>query len=107
MRKNLFIFGLLLCLSAPPAWALRCGTQLVQIGDYKLEVLRKCGEPMLTDSRVEYRAVRLRNPGLDLERYVPVTIDEWAYNFGPNRFMQLLRFENGRLVGIESLSYGE
>lgn len=107
MKKSALLFGLLLWLSAPPAWALRCGSQLVTLGDYKLQVLSKCGEPMFVDSRIEFRVVRLYGSGLEFERYVPVTIEEWTYNFGPNRFVRLLRFENGRLVSVESLGYGE
>lgn len=106
MRKTIIPLGLFLCLSAPAAWALRCGSLLVNTGDYKFEVLRKCGEPVFTDSRIELRVVRLYGPGLELGQYVPVMIDEWTYDFGPNRFVQLLRFENGRLVDIESLGYG-
>jgi len=105
MKKSTLLFGLFLWLLAPSAWALRCGSLLVNIGDYKLEVLRKCGEPLFTDSRIEYRAIRLYGSGLELERVVPVIIDEWTYDFGPNRFVRLLRFENGRLVDVESLGY--
>ncbi|MBP1149950.1 MULTISPECIES: DUF2845 domain-containing protein [Methylocaldum] len=106
MKKRILFLGLYLSLSAPSAWALRCGSLLVDTGDYKLEVLRKCGEPVFTDSRIELRYVKLYGSGLELGQYVPVMIDEWTYDFGPNRFVQLLRFENGRLVDIESLGYG-
>ena len=36
----------------------------------------------------------------------PVAVEEWMFNRGNRRFMQLLRFENERLVAIEQLSYG-
>jgi hypothetical protein len=36
----------------------------------------------------------------------PVAVEEWLFNRGKNRFMQLLRFENERLVDIQDLSYG-
>lgn len=106
MRKIILLLGLFLYLFAPAVWALRCGSLLVDTGDYKLEVLRKCGEPVFTDSRIELRYVKLYGSGLELGQYVPVMIDEWTYDFGPNRFVQLLRFENGRLEDIESLGYG-
>ena len=35
-----------------------------------------------------------------------VQIEEWVYNFGPQRFMQLLRFEDGRLKQIQDLASG-
>ena len=31
-----------------------------------------------------------------------VQVDEWLYDLGSNRFRRLLRFENGRLVDIET-----
>jgi len=112
MKNNLFLTaGLMLLLGSAPAWALRCDSRLVLEGDYKLQVLQKCGEPDYRESRVEYRLTRLRGsglnqPGLDQEVQQPVVIDEWTYDFGPHRFMQLLIFENGRLVRIKDLDYG-
>lgn len=104
---------LLLALAAPPpaAWAFYCGNRLVKEGDFKAQVLQKCGEPDFHETRVEYRSTVLRGsglnqPGLDLIRQEPVTIDEWTYDFGPRRFMQALYFENGRLLFIRDLSYG-
>ena len=43
-----------------------------------------------------------------MEEYtVEVTIDEWTYDFGSNRFLQFLKFEQGRLVRLQSGSYGQ
>jgi hypothetical protein len=106
MTTRTALIGFLFCFAAHPAWALRCGHELVKDGDHLVQVLRKCGDPVYTAHRIEYRAVRLRQPGLDFERYVPVEIEEWTYDFGPSRFMQVLRFENGRLIEIDSLGYG-
>lgn len=36
----------------------------------------------------------------------PTSVEEWLFNRGKNRFMQLLRFENERLVEIHHLGYG-
>jgi hypothetical protein len=41
-----------------------------------------------------------------LERSVEVTIDEWTYDFGRQRFIQYLTFEQGQLLHVESGSYG-
>lgn len=108
MNKR-FLLGvaLILALSSPGAWALRCGQLLVVEGDYKLDVYRKCGEPYYRESRVEYRAIRIRNPGIEQERWVPVTVEEWTYNFGPTRFMETLIFENNRVIGSRTLGYGD
>jgi hypothetical protein len=40
------------------------------------------------------------------EHVVYKTIDEWTYNFGPHRLMQVVVFENGVLVDVKSAGYG-
>ena len=98
----------LVCLGTVPAWALRCGNRLLSPGEPQAAVLSKCGTPDTTDRRVIYR----EQPEYDAFGFpratvsVPVVIDVWVYNFGPQRFMQELSFEDGRLIGIQSLGYG-
>lgn len=105
--KNLLLI-LCLLLTSTDALAFRCGRKLVQVGDYKLDVLEKCGEPEWTDRRYAMRASRLRHPygALELDQYEEAVIDEWIYNFGPRRFKQYLEFENGVLKKIDNLDYG-
>lgn len=105
--KNLLLV-LSLILVSTDALAFRCGRKLVQVGDYKLDVLERCGEPEWADRRYGMRASRLRHPygALELDQYEEVVIDEWIYNFGPRRFKQFLQFENGVLKKIENLDYG-
>lgn len=102
------IFLLLALLFANDAYALRCGHRLVHIGDYKMDVLEKCGDPDTVDRRVGFRGSRFRHPhgALELEQFEQVDIEEWVYNFGPRHFKQLLEFENGELKSIRNLNYG-
>lgn len=102
------------------AQAFRCNAFVIDPGLRKAEVLGKCGSPFTQDQRTEYRLQRVRetvwgraSPGgppvqtaVEVERQVPVVIDEWVYNFGPQQFMQALRFENGTLVDVRDLGYG-
>jgi len=37
---------------------------------------------------------------------VEIPVDVWVYNLGPNKLMRRLRFEDGKLVDIETLGYG-
>lgn len=39
-------------------------------------------------------------------RSVTREYEEWTYNFGPRRFMQVVTFENGRLIDVQSAGYG-
>jgi hypothetical protein len=116
----------LLLASALPAQALRCNGRVIDTDMGKPEVLHNCGEPTWVDRREEERIVRhcyRGDPSPDFHqeyheyRYqrdgqwytgckIFVTIEEWFYNFGPNRLTQTLIFENNRLVRIETGRYG-
>jgi hypothetical protein len=37
---------------------------------------------------------------------VEVQVEVWIYNFGPDRLMQRIRFEDGVVVRIESIGFG-
>ncbi|WP_223463668.1 MULTISPECIES: DUF2845 domain-containing protein [unclassified Pseudomonas] len=87
--------GLVLALSASQAWAadtLRCGSQLISVGDRSSEVLHKCGEPVSRDLLGYKRSA---------DRREEFQVEEWTY--GPNGGMyQYLRFEGNRLKQITS-----
>jgi len=111
MNHRIAAGWLLSLAAAQPAAAFYCGHDLINPGDYKLQVLQKCGEPTYHQNRVEFRSVVLRGSGpnqqgLDIVRQEQVNIDEWTYDFGPHRFMQALYFENDRLFSIKDLGYG-
>jgi hypothetical protein len=93
---------------AGDAASLRCGTALVSDGASMAEVVARCGEPMAKQSREEWDEVKTQEPGGDTStrRVVRRTLEEWTYNFGPNRLMQVVVFENGRLIDVKSERYG-
>ncbi len=106
MRAVAILVISILMLSAGPVYALRCGTKIIAKGDHKTSVRIKCGEPEAIEERVIYRTLHLtRHPHGD-KVVVPISIEEWLYNFGPRRLMRQLWFENGKLVRIRSLGYG-
>lgn len=91
--------------------------RLVSLGQSPLEVTSKCRAADEVRAFVETRTVREtvrqwdarlgRMVEVSVERTVPVSIEEWTYDFGRNRFMKRLRFENGRLIAIEEGPKGE
>ena len=119
MRNNrrwpclLTIFGLLLFwvpFRAMADSAMRCQSRLVYLGDTQPEVLEKCGEPdwmsgwdeapNSTVSRFyDYERDRYKAPE---STRGPMRMDVWAYDFGSNRFVRYLHFENGELIRIET-----
>ena len=80
-----------------------CSEQVVSVGDSKADVLSKCGEPTWKDSRQEEIKQRLDSGQI---RNVFVTVEEWTYNLGPNRFVRILTFRNSKLVDIKTGGYG-
>ncbi len=120
-RKFLLPAFALLLLAAGPASAFRCGNKIVSEGDHYTKVLKICGEPIGVQERVIYREgrtrprVRVEGPnGIRIEEevlrydrsYVEILVEEWTYNFGPHRLMQLVRFENGFVDDVDQLGYG-
>lgn len=113
----LVLMGAALFLGTQPAQAngMRCDNKLVGRGDTTYEVKALCGPPDDARSRVERRSVRRivevpcgtgRCPVV-VEDLMEVTIDEWIYDFGPQRFIQHLTFEQGKLIDVTSGKYGK
>lgn len=102
MKKTLSFFFIFLLLNIQHAFALNCGKKLVELGDKKVEVLIKCGEPVLEEKWQEKVIVYH-----DFQRQIikgkalHYDVEEWTYNFGSNRFLYFLRFVNGKLSNIE------
>lgn len=77
---------------------MRCGSKLITQGTSQAKVAALCGEPVQVVHPPAYDGVA---PGVsDLQEEI------WVYNFGPNRFMQRIRFRNGVVTNIASAGYG-
>ncbi|WP_371928629.1 DUF2845 domain-containing protein [Pseudomonas sp. SLFW] len=93
--KTVAIIGLATLSGLSQADTLRCGSQLISVGDRMFEVQQKCGQPVSQDI-VGYKETVNHFRQVD-----QVQVQEWVY--GPNSGMfQYLRFEGGRLVRIDS-----
>ena len=80
-----------------------CGEQVISIGDTKTDVVAKCGEPTWKDSRQEEMKERLES---GVTRSIFLNVEEWTYNLGPNRFVRIFTFKNGRLTDSRTGGYG-
>jgi len=76
-----------------------CDSAEIQTGISQYEILQRCGEPAFKDTRQEEQFTSVDK---NTNRLITKRIDEWTYNFGPNRFLRILKFENGRLVDVET-----
>jgi hypothetical protein len=94
-----------LFLTSAPAGTLVCGTRVISEGSSSAEVLARCGEPAQIDRSSVLHGFTTPDTapsGVLIEVHVEV----WLYNFGPDKLMQRIRFEDGTVVRIESLGYG-
>jgi hypothetical protein len=109
MRVKVMAVILLLFLASAPASAqttgsMRCNGGLVSVGSTAGEVVKKCGEPTYSTTRQDSRATR--DPYTGTRRYSSISVDDWMYNFGPDRFQYRVVMENGIVALIESLDKG-
>jgi hypothetical protein len=110
MKPTLYLLLVMLVItgSQGPSYAVQTGTlycegRIVSIGDSAGEVIGKCGQPACTFQHEEKVVDRTYHRS---QIITTVLIDDWSFNFGPDRFQYRLLLKNGRVTEIESLDYG-
>ncbi len=99
--------GLLCCGISNADTTLRCGNHLVYEGDSMAKVQSLCGAPAqaahstLVKPQTYWRDGRPYSLGETV-----VQVDTWTYNFGPQKLMSEMRFEDGVLMHINTLGHG-
>lgn len=89
MMKYLFLVSLSILLSLHPSLSyseqsiLRCDhNKIIRIGDYKAEVLEKCGQPFFKEENHE--------------------LNQWSYKLGPREKIWVVGFSNGKVERINN-----
>ena len=110
----IWIFAVLLVLTFQQAAygdrTFRCKGHIISVGDYKSEVLEKCGEPdNLEQWEKGYNEDISQIFDYKTERYLapklikgPLRMERWTYNLGSKQFIRYLKFQNGELINIET-----
>jgi hypothetical protein len=96
--------------AASPAYAFRCGSHLITEGDTRSKVIAYCGDP----TEIQNTSAILRRPVTWIngrpytvgDGFIEIPVDVWVYNLGPGKLMRRIRFEDGRVVAIDTLGYG-
>ena len=84
--------------------SLICKDGIISVGNIASDLVRKCGQPSYTSQHEEKIVEEGGFPG---ERLIfTIVIDDWIFNFGPDRFQYRILLKNGRVWKIESLDYG-
>ncbi len=79
-----------------------CGERLISLGASIEEVPRVCGEP---DTKLQRFGRRCWLNG-EHRSCVATLIDEWVYDYGPERLKRRLTFVNARLVEVRTDGFG-
>jgi hypothetical protein len=122
--KTLAALGIAICAlmwsagSAEAADSMRCGSRLISAGDPREKVLNECGQPSDVETWEEERFDYFDRPPpsriyKEFERYGGayrvrsfIRVEVWTYNYGPSRFIDYVRLENGKVRKIYSGGYG-
>src|SRR5262249_47724016 len=106
MKRGLVV-ALLLCLPLPAlCQTIRCSDRIISEGSSRFEIQALCGDPQQVEQKTIFNNVATGVPnaaGIVAGTSVEVHVELWTYNFGPNKLMQRIRFEDGVVVRIESL----
>jgi hypothetical protein len=106
--------------------AFYCNNKLVSTDDHMTRVLALCGEPTGISRYVVYQTVGYGQGSIPVaprdhkthrarqgvvvvpawQQTVALDVEEWFFNFGPNRFTQRLVFVNGYLKRVDAEGYG-
>jgi hypothetical protein len=102
IRRYAFV-ALLFLLASPAAFAMRCGSRIVDTGTQDFQVRERCGDPFYADM---YYATEVFGGYGPVQQYRDVQYDVWYYNFGPSTLMRRFVFRDGVLAREETLGYG-
>jgi hypothetical protein len=84
----------------------RCDSSALHVGDAKIDLLARCGEPATRDLRQEQRQVPVLGSNGSLPSLRTVQVEVWTYDFGPQYFMAFVTLEDGAVVSVERGGYG-
>ncbi len=93
----------LLFLFSSQAQAMRCGTQLVLIGDSEAKVLQNCGKPT-ERIRVKKCTDRYSNPFN--QKTTVHSCRKFVYDRGAQDFIYEITFANYKVINITTHGYG-
>ena len=110
IKINIVLILFLVLSFSGTAFALRCGTKLIDIGDSKERILEYCGPPsqvVVTGrgySTHDNYVAGMGNfsYGASPSGFKPFVAEEWIYNFGSTNFLKHLQFKNNTLKRIKT-----
>jgi hypothetical protein len=85
----------------------RCEPSVLHVGDSKLDLSARCGEPTLAERREDLvRVTADTGAGVAVGRTVTVVSEVWTYDFGPQTFVRFVSLEDGVVTRIDTGGHG-
>ncbi|MBI3773431.1 MAG: DUF2845 domain-containing protein [Gammaproteobacteria bacterium] len=82
------------------AESMRCGDQVIAVGDDKARVLRYCGKPVLKERPQTKTRLSVDAHGEQRRQRVPM--ERWVYDMPSGQLSRRLVFTDGRVAEIET-----
>lgn len=82
-----------------PAGDRTCSPAQLEVGITQVELQARCGEPRERDVRITRTRYRVDALGRAYPAGLPA--EDWIYDLGPTRFLQVVTLINGRVVSVE------
>ncbi len=83
-----------------------CPGGVISVGDSRLDVLGKCGQPTLVEARPAQVTEWVGDRVQGASRTVTITVETWTYDLGSSRLLQYVRLEAGKVVNVRTGGYG-
>lgn len=113
MKRAIYCLLMMMMISFSSSYAMRCNNQLISEGDSQFDVLQRCGEPAFKRTYpLEISVKREVETGNEIRQEIEkqlsktIFIEEWTYNFGNLRLLQIVTFRDGKVTEIKSGGYG-
>jgi hypothetical protein len=92
--------------SGPPLRRALCDSSAIHVGDSKLDLLARCGEPALMEMRKENLALVDPRDTLLFSRAIPRDVEVWTYDFGPQQFVRFAILADGVVIRVDTGGHG-
>jgi hypothetical protein len=89
----------------PPIPRAACDSSRIQVGDSKLDLLSRCGDPALVELRKENVTAGPREAVL-LSRAIPKDVEVWTYDFGPQQLVRFAVLADGVVIRVDTGAHG-
>jgi len=100
------IVAVLAPFAAGAADGMSCPGGVISVGDSRLDLLGKCGQPTLVEARPAQVAEWVGDRVQGASRTVTITLETWTYDLGSSRLVQYVKLEAGKVVNVRSGGYG-